>query len=537
MDKQTQLQTLVDGYGPKFPPLEELLASRPDDEALQALGSPVPALGRYWKSVRFMGRITSGEAVGIKRFYVAKAYLFALARLMENYDGIHRDKKIIEGLSNSDIDAILRMGTTATEVWQAEQIEKFTDHDTAAATDYLKILAARQLPHFDPSIEAIHFALTSEDVMGNVFGMIGNQLVLGHFMEHLIDFCLDVLDYSAVYEAEQITVIPGITHRQPAEPTHPNKRPIVTVKAIVQLMQKLTDERYCFIPFPGKLGSALGNLLAQYAAYPDIDWWSFAEDYVKSMGLTYEPMTHQSSTYAMESHIFTTVANIITQLIKLVEDFIDSAAAPAQFFYKEKKAGEKGSSIMPGKAQAWGSEGGKKMFKKTRLLLMFLAEELADYPYEGDMGRSYLFRDIGTDFMPAFIALDRVGSEMKKYKPNSKKIASFFHEYPGMAGSALQTILKREKVEGDAYREIQKIAINPDGTYANHDQFGAAMEAKMEELRLLKPLREELRSLLDPSNLIKHLEKPLREEMDMLRWQLNQLHASAKSFLVPPEYK
>jgi hypothetical protein len=160
---------------------------------------------------------------------------------------------------------------------------------------------------------------------------------------------------------------------------------------------------------------------------------------------------------------------------------------------------------------------------------------LPSYPHEGNMGRSYLFRSLGSIFMPAFIALDRIGGEMvgdmvrRGYVPNPAKIAAFFHEYPGMAGSAIQTILKRAGIEGDAYREIEGIAINLDGTYANAEQFAEGLERVMEANSLLPEVRDELRRLLNPANnigdadiLAKREGARLRESIEAYRSQLKQ---------------
>ena len=142
------------------------------------------------------------------------------------------------------------------------------------------------------------------------------------------------------------------------------------------------------------------------------------------------------------------------------------------------------------------------MLKEARTNLLALALELPDYPHEGDMGRSYLLRNIGASFMPIFIAFGRIKSEMESYVPNHAKIKAFFDEYPGMAGSSIQTVMKREGVSSDAYRVVESISINPDGTYANAAQFRTGLEEKMAALCLAGPFKDELRSLLDPRNLV-----------------------------------
>ena len=495
------IEEMVAGYGSKFSE-EELWGIIPTEEDMQQMEAIIPAMGRYLASIDFMRHVTSGKAVARKRFYVIIQYFMSLGELLSRYQGKRRRVVVIGSDKRHLINHLHIIGTTPDEIKQSEYIEKFTDHDTAAAADYVKLKIAKVFPELKDQIEGVHFACTSEDVMGNVFGMIGNELVFGHFMNSLNDFIGDLVNYVLQYETVGSLIIPGLTHEQAAEPTTLGKKFITRIRAIEHLRWQLFYENGEPKSFSGKLGGAIGNLTCHYAAYPDINWWKFAKEFVESMGLHYEEMTDQCVSYVVEAHIFSTIAHILTQVIKLTKDFVNMASCPSQFFVKVKKEGQKGSSIMPNKSNAWGMEGAVGMLEEARSKLLFMAISLPDYPHEGNMKRSYLFRNIGDAFMPIFIALKRITREMKSYQPNQAKITAFFNEYPGMSGSSLQTVLKREGIAGDAYRTIQKISINSDSTYANAEQFRSGLEHKMEELSLPEDLREELRAILNPSYLI-----------------------------------
>jgi len=333
---------------------------------------------------------------------------------------------------------------------------------------------------------------------------VGNELVYGHFMKALLDLCEFMINYVDINESEGPLILPALTHRQAAEPTTLGKKIATRLYAIDSLIRRLVTGVGQFQPFSGTLNGAVGNFSCHYVAYPEgIRWEVFAKEFVEKQGLQYEIMSDQCVTYAVESHIFTTIANILTQVIKLVDDFVDLAACPGQFFVKRKKAGQKGSSIMPNKSNAWAREGAIGMLEEARSHLIFLACSLPAYPHEGDMKRSYLFRNIATAFMPILIAFKRITSEMANYYPNHKKIQNFFNEYPGMAGSSIQTVMKRMGIKGDAYRSIQDISINHDGSYANASQFRRGLGGKMKELDLTRTQRRELRSLTNMENLVR----------------------------------
>lgn len=498
--KNGVVDEMIKGYGPNFPGLAELFAMPLTEKDRLSLEEPIPALGRYAKSVAFLKDVTSGKAVGLMRFKVIIEYFIALNNQLAEYTGKHR--KITGKLTAEDIAEIRKIGTTLEEVKQAEFIEKFTEHDTAAAGDFIKLKIATKLPHLEDQMEGIHFGCTSEDVMGNVFGLIANDLVFKHFLDSLLDFCLNVMFFVEKHEGLGPLILPALTHEQAATPTTLGQKLITQLVAIDYHLSQMKGKTVKFQPFSGKMGGPIGNLDCHYAAYPDIDWISFAKDFVEGMGLHYETMTNQCVSYAVEAQHFTTIGNILTHIIKLVKDFVNMASCPSQFFVKEKKKGTKGSSIMPNKSNAWKMEGALGMLSEARDRLFFLARELPNYPHEGNMARSYLFRNIGDAFLPIFIGLGRITEEIKTYKPNPEKITNFFNEYPGMAGGCLQTVLKRQGVSGDAYRLIQEISINPDGTYANAEQFKKGFEEKVKELGLPEDSREELARLLKPDNLI-----------------------------------
>lgn len=490
------IDEMISGYGPEFPSLEELFGMVPSEDKKRSMSSPISLLGRYGKSVEFMEDITSGTAVSLTRFRVIKEYFFALSKFLEKQN-LPEGEKIIGRLSPEDIAVINKIGTTINEVYQAEKIERFTEHDTAAAGDFIKLRIATELPHLAKDLEAVCFAETSEDTMSITFGLIANKLIFEHFFHSLTEFCQNALNFVGCHEENGPLVLPELTHLQAAEPTTLRIKFVVRLNAIMGLMRLMMDR-----PFSGKMGGAIGNLTCHYAAYPRIDWHSFSKSYVESFGLCHEEWTDQCVSYASEADIFYNMSNILSQVIKLTEDFIRMASCPAQLFIKKKKKGAKGSSIMPNKSNAWAMEGAVVMLKKAQNSLLFLAKELPNYPNAGNMGRSFLFREIGTDLMPIFIALNRISDEMNKYVPCREKISAFFDEYPGMSGSSLQTVLKSLRIPGDAYRVIQEIAINPDGSYAKNEEFKSGLEEKMEVLGLDDVVKDKLRQLLDPAYLV-----------------------------------
>ena len=76
---------------------------------------------------------------------------------------------------------------------RVEAFEKVTEHDTAAAGDYLKVLIARAFPRLEQMMEGVHFANTSEDAMSVVFGVLANKVAYGHFIPAMLNFMVHYL--------------------------------------------------------------------------------------------------------------------------------------------------------------------------------------------------------------------------------------------------------------------------------------------------------------------------------------------------------
>ncbi len=518
------LQALIDGYGPDFPGVDTLFGIEAGAADVLKMEQPIPALDRYLWEVAFLRNVTSGRNLGELRFNISLDWFLHLSYHLASSPGIPQDKRVVDRISHEDDETIRRLAATPSDILRAQYLEKFTEHDTAAATDYLKILIATKLPHLEQMIEGVHFPLTSEDLMSIVMGTIFNTVHYGHAIPAVLDFCDKVIGYVEKYETRQAPlVLPGLTHRQAAEYTTLGKKFMTTVINILELIDDaFFDKRGKVRPFTAKAGGALGNFTTHYAAYPGIDWEDFARSFIERYGLKYQRMTFQSSLYTVEAGHFTALGNILTSVMKFDQDFLEMAACPGQFFVKEKKKGTKGSSLMPNKSNLWEMEGAKAMLSEARDKLFHYAKELPSFAHEGDMQRSYLGRNIGDVYMPLFIGLTRSTQGLHKYRPNHPKIQAFFDEYPGMAGSVIQTVLKRERIEGDAYREIQRIAINVDGTYANAAQFRTGLEGAMERLGLEDGARIELRSCLDPQQQVKHAHTMAWEELDHAKIKIQQ---------------
>ncbi|WP_282073367.1 lyase family protein, partial [Janibacter hoylei] len=68
------------------------------------------------------------------------------------------------------------------------------------------------------------------------------------------------------------------------------------------------------VPLLGKINGAVGNYNAHLSAYPNIDWELNAEEFISSLGLTWNPYTTQIEPHDYIAELFDAVARFNTIL-------------------------------------------------------------------------------------------------------------------------------------------------------------------------------------------------------------------------------
>ena len=136
-------------------------------------------------------------------------------------------------------------------------------------------------------------------------------------------------------------MFPG--HGQPASPTSLGKEIYVFVDRLLNQTVLLKQ-----IPFSAKFGGATGNFNAHQVAYPDIDWISFGDYFIKNiLGLERLKVTTQIEHYDNLAAFFDNLKRINTVFIDLNRDIWSYISI--NYFKQKLKKGEVGSSVMPHK--------------------------------------------------------------------------------------------------------------------------------------------------------------------------------------------
>src|SRR6185312_2077854 len=165
-----------------------------------------------------------------------------------------------------------------------KQIEATTNHDVKAVEYFIKERIGDQ-PEVAQAKEFVHFACTSEDINN-----LSYALMLRDARDAVLLPALDKLIAKLRELSVANAALPMLsrTHGQTASPT-------TLGKELANVVARLQRQRaqLVAIEIPGKINGAVGNFNAHAIAYPEIDWRALSRQFVKSLGLQWNPYTTQ----------------------------------------------------------------------------------------------------------------------------------------------------------------------------------------------------------------------------------------------------
>ncbi|MBQ3710721.1 MAG: adenylosuccinate lyase [Bacteroidales bacterium] len=436
---------------------------------LSPLKAISPIDGRYHSKTVELNDFFSEFALIRYRVMVEVEYFIALCEIplpqLEDFEGDYEDlRAIYEEFQTEDAEEI-------------KEIEKTTNHDVKAVEYYLK----RQFDEMglEKWKEFLHFGLTSQDINNTAVPlsmMEAHKLVVKPAIEDVIDKLKDM--------AKEWKDIPMLarTHGQPASPTHLGKEIYVFVERLRDQLQMLNN-----VPFTAKFGGATGNMNAHKVAYPDIDWPAFAKHFVeKSLKLKRQPTTTQIEHYDYMAAYFDGLRRINTILIDLSRDIWMYVSM--EYFKQKIKAGEVGSSAMPHKVNPIDFENAEGNLGMANAVLTFLSTKLPISRLQRDLTDSTVTRNIGVPIAHTLIAVKSLMKGLDKLLLNEDKIRQDLQQNYAVVAEAIQTILRREQIEG-AYELLKSL------TRTNKHIDKDTIDAFIETLPVKENIKEELRAI------------------------------------------
>ena len=328
---------------------------------------------------------------------------------------------------------------------RVKAIEATTNHDVKAIEYYLKECFAEQ-DELNSLSEFLHFACTSEDINNLSYALMMADAREQVFLPVYAD--IDQALKAIVNEHANLPML-SRTHGQTASPTTLGKEIANVAKRLQRQVDQLRQQ-----PMLGKINGAVGNFNAHIAAYPDVNWPKFAQQFVESLGLSWNPWTTQIEPHDWMAESFHSMSRYNTILIDLCRDIW--AYISIGYFTQKTIAGEIGSSTMPHKVNPIDFENAEGNLGVSNALLTHLAEKLPVSRWQRDLTDSTVLRTIGTAAGHGMIAYASLLKGLGKLQVNEQKLAEDLNNSWEVLAEPIQTVMRLYGIE-NPYEQLKEL--------------------------------------------------------------------------------
>jgi adenylosuccinate lyase len=327
--------------------------------------------------------------------------------------------------------------------------------------------------------EAVHFALTSEDVNNLSYALLVRDARDAVLLPALTRI-LERLRELAVAEAG--TPMLGRTHGQPATPTTFGKEMNVFLARLRRASAEIGR-----VPITGKLNGATGTFAAHVAALPNVDWLKFSRAFVRSLDLEPVLLTTQIEPHDTLAALCDSLKRANTIVIDLCQDmwrYISDG-----YLTQAQKAGEVGSSTMPHKVNPIDFENAEGNLGMANALLEHFSRKLPISRLQRDLSDSTVLRNLGVAFGYGLIGLQRALRGMNKVAVSHAVLQADLAAHPEVLAEAIQTILRRAGFP-EPYEALKRLTRGRTLEQADLERFIETLnvdDAVKAELRALTP--------------------------------------------------
>ncbi len=407
-----------------------------DTPGLTELTAISPLDGRYRNRVEDLAPYASEMALIKTRVEVEARYLVALS-----------DVGIVRQLSDDERETLLTLGpsTTLAQAERVKEIETTTRHDVKAMERaFREFVAGTSL---EDVTEMIHFGLTSEDVNN-----LSYRLLLDRARADIVIPSLDVVVDNFADRAREHKASPMLarTHGQAAVPTTLGKELANIAVRLNTQVRKLADVRLA-----GKLNGAVGNFNAHALAAPDVDWTSFSQDFVRSLGLEPNLFTTQINPYDDMIELFQALQRVNGVLLDVDQDMWRYISD--DWFVQEVKKGEVGSSTMPQKVNPIDFENSEGNVQLANSVWEGMGRKLATSRLQRDLSDSTTIRNVGVALGHGLLAYRNTLAGLSRIRPNTELLKARLNENWVILTEGVQTVLRRAG-EKDPYALVSGLS-------------------------------------------------------------------------------
>jgi adenylosuccinate lyase len=405
---------------------------------LSSLTAVSPVDGRYGRKTQLLRPVFSEYGLIYHRVLVEVRWLQALSKLQQipevppfSSEASQLLENIIDQFSEQDAQRI-------------KDIEKTTNHDVKAVEYFLKEKISNNAELMAVN-EFIHFACTSEDINNLSHALMlkaGREMVADQYQT-----IAELIENMALENAE-VSILCR-THGQPASPSTLGKEMANVAYRMRRQIRQISE-----VELLGKINGAVGNYNAHFSAYPDIDWQDFAQTFVESLGITFNPYTIQIEPHDYIAELFDASVRMNTILIDFARDIWSYISIG--YFKQKTIAGEVGSSTMPHKVNPIDFENAEGNLGIVNAIMTHLAQKLPISRWQRDLTDSTVLRNLGVGFGHVIIALDSLQRGISKLEVNEAVIAKDLDQNWEVLAEPIQTVMRRYGIE-KPYEKLKEL--------------------------------------------------------------------------------
>ncbi|KAL7107973.1 hypothetical protein ACP275_06G087600 [Erythranthe tilingii] len=440
------------------------------DVELSSLTALCPLDGRYWAKVKDLAPFMSEFGLIKYRVLVEIRWLLKLSQMSQV-----PEVPSFSGEAESYLENIINQ-FNINDALEVKKIERVTNHDVKAVEYFLK---QRCQSHLEISkvLEFFHFACTSEDINN-----LAHALMLKEALNNVILPVMDKLIAAICDMATANASIPMLsrTHGQPASPTTLGKEMAIFAYRLSRERKELAQ-----VEILGKFAGAVGNYNAHLVAYPDVNWPQIAEDFVTSLGISFNPYVTQIEPHDYMARLFNTIIqfnNILVDFDRDVWGYISLG-----HFKQTLKAGEIGSSTMPHKVNPIDFENSEGNCGIANGDLSHLSTKLPISRWQRDLTDSTVLRNMGVGLGHSLLAYKSAIQGISKLQVNEASLTADLDQSWEVLAEPIQTVMRRYGVP-EPYEKLKELTRGRTVTKENIKKFIEGLDIPIEAKTILLDL-------------------------------------------------
>ncbi|KAK1288736.1 hypothetical protein QJS10_CPB19g00563 [Acorus calamus] len=408
--------------------MERSFQGAPAELELSSLTALTPLDGRYEQKVKELRPIFSEYGLIRFRVLVEIKWLLKLSEIDEVMEVPNFSKD-----ARSFLEGVV-YNFSVEDALEVKKIEKVTNHDVKAVEYFLKQKCGSHPEIAQAYINNLAHALMLKEGVNAVILPVMDELLQAIF--------------KMAKENAHIAML-SRTHGQPASPTTLGKE-MANFGSRLSRQRRIISE----VEILGKFAGAVGNYNAHIAAYPEIDWPRVAEEFVRSLGISFNPYVTQIEPHDYIAELYHSVIRFNNVLMDFDRDIWSYVSLG--YFKQVTKAGEIGSSTMPHKVNPIDFENSEGNLGVANQSLDHLSMKLPISRMQRDLTDSTVLRNMGVGFGYSLLAYRNALQGIKKLQVNEACLNEDLEQTWEVLAEPIQTVMRRYGVP-EPYEKLKEL--------------------------------------------------------------------------------